>query len=118
MNRILLAFRNSWNGLIYASRNETAFRQEIAVLVVAVPVGYWLADSTLWFLLLTGSLILLLVVELLNTSLEEICDGLSQDYMDEIKIAKDCGSAAVTLTILLAAAFWLAVVAQKVGLIV
>lgn len=117
VNRILLAFRNSWEGLTHAVRNETAIQQEIAVFVIALPVGYWLADSAIVYLLLIGSLVLLLVVELLNTSIEAICDGLSQDYMDEIKIAKDCGSAAVTLTIFLAAAFWLAVVAQKAGLI-
>lgn len=117
VKRILLAFQNSWNGLAHAIRNETAFRQELAVLVIALPAGYWLADSAIVYFLLIGSLVLLLVIELLNTSLEAICDGLSQDYMDEIKIAKDCGSAAVTLTIFLAAAFWLVVVAHKAGLI-
>ena len=59
VNRILAAFRNSWNGLVHVCRNEAAFRQEIAVLIVAVPVGFWLADSLLIFLLLIGSLVLL-----------------------------------------------------------
>ena len=117
LQRILSALRNSWNGLTHVGRNETAFRQEVAVLIVAIPVGYWLADSLLMFLLLIGSLVLLLVVELLNTGIEAICDGLSQDYMDEIRIAKDCGSAAVTLTIFLAAALWLVVLAMKTGLL-
>ncbi|MEX3009475.1 diacylglycerol kinase [Hoeflea sp. TYP-13] len=117
MNRILRALQHSWNGLIHAGTSETAFRQEVAVLVVALPVGYWLADSVLIYLLLVGSLILLLIVELLNTAIEAICDGLSQDYMDEIKIAKDCGSAAVTLTIFLAAAVWLVALALKAGLV-
>ena len=115
MNRIQAAFRNSWNGLVHVCRNETAFRQEAGVLFVAIPVAIWLADSLLVFLLLIGSLLLLLVVELLNTGLEAIGDGLSQDYMDEIRIAKDCGSAAVTLTILLAGLVWLAVIVQKIG---
>jgi diacylglycerol kinase (ATP) len=113
VNRILAAIRNSWNGLVHVCRNETAFRQEVGILVIGVPIGFWLAGSLLAFILLTGSLVLLLVVELLNTGLEAIGDGLSRD---EIRIAKDCGSAAVTLTILLAAFVWLAFVAQKLGL--
>ena len=117
VNRILAAIRNSWNGLVHVCRNETAFRQEVGTLIIGVPVGYWLAGSLLDFILLIGSLVLLMVVELLNTGLEAIGDGLSRDDMDEIRIAKDCGSAAVTLTILLAAFVWLAFVAQKLGLI-
>ena len=116
MNRILAAFRNSWNGLVHVCRSETAFRQETGVLIVAIPFAYWLADGLHDFLLLTGSLLLLLVVELLNTGLEAIGDGLSDDDMDEIRIAKDCGSAAVMLTILLAGFIWLAFIVQKTGL--
>lgn len=117
VERILAALRNSWNGLLHVGRNETAFRQEVGVFIAALPVGYWLAESVLMFVLLIGSLVLLLVVELLNTGLEAVCDGLSQEYMDEIKIAKDCGSAAVTLTIVLVAAIWLSVVGMKAGLL-
>ncbi|WP_136656865.1 diacylglycerol kinase [Nitratireductor sp. XY-223] len=117
MNRLLLAFRNSWNGLSHVMRNETAFRQEAAVLLVSLPVAYLLADSALVYLLLTGSLVIMLVAELLNTGLEALCDALSRDDMDEIRIAKDCGSAAVALTIALAGIIWLSVIAQKVGIL-
>ena len=115
MNRILAAFRNSWNGLVHASRNEAAFRQEIGALIIAVPLAMWLADRPLVFALLVAPLLLLLVVELLNTGIEAICDGLSRDYMDEIKIAKDCGSAAVGLTMCLTGIIWLAIIVQKFG---
>ncbi|MEM9104599.1 MAG: diacylglycerol kinase [Pseudomonadota bacterium] len=115
MNRILAATRNSWNGLVHVCRNETAFRQEVALLIAALPVGFWLSDSVLTFVLLIGPLLLLLIVELLNTGLEAIGDGLSQDYMDEIKIAKDCGSAAVAITMVFAALVWAAVIVQKIG---
>ena len=117
MNRILHAFRNSWNGLSHVTRNEAAFRQEAVVFLVSLPVAYFIADSVFVYLLLTGSLVIVLAAELLNTGLEALCDALSRDTMDEIRIAKDCGSAAVALTIALAGIIWLSVIAQKFGLL-
>ncbi|WP_419912876.1 diacylglycerol kinase [Hoeflea sp.] len=115
MNRLLLAFRNSWNGLSHVMRNETAFRQEAAVFLASLPVAHFVADSALVYLLLTGSLVIMLAAELMNTGLEALCDALSREDMDEIRIAKDCGSAAVLLTIALAALIWLVVVAGRIG---
>ncbi|MDA4844310.1 diacylglycerol kinase [Hoeflea poritis] len=117
MNRILNAFRNSWNGLSHVIRNEAAFRQEAAIFLVSLPVAYFLADSVFVFLLLTGSLVIVLTTELMNTGLEALCDALSRETRDEIRIAKDCGSAAVALTITLAGVIWLSVIAQKFGLL-
>ncbi len=113
MLRILNAFRNSRDGLLYAARHETAFRQEVVLLVLAVPVAWFLADNVAVFLALTGSIVFLMIVELLNTGIEAVCDGLSRDFMREIKIAKDCGSAAVFLSIFLAGVIWLSVIAEK-----
>ncbi len=115
MNRILAASRNSWNGLVHVCRHEAAFRQEVGVFIVAVPLALWLADGPVVFVSLIAPLLLLLVVELLNTGIEAICDGLSGDYMDEIKVAKDCGSAAVGLTMGLAGIIWLAIIVQTFG---
>lgn len=115
MLRLLNAFRNSRDGIIHVARHETAFRQEAVLFVVSVPVAYFLSDNILVFLALTGSILLLMIVELLNTGIEAVCDGLSRDFMKEIKIAKDCGSAAVLLSTFLAGVIWLSVVAGKLG---
>lgn len=115
MQRLLNAFHNSWNGLLYVTRNEAAFRNEVILFALSIPVAAFVADSLLEFVALTGAVMLLMVVELLNTGIEAVCDALSQNYMDEIKAAKDCGSAAVFLSILLAAAVWLFVLLEKVG---
>ncbi|MCR9135038.1 MAG: diacylglycerol kinase [Alphaproteobacteria bacterium] len=115
MIRLLNAFRNSRDGLIYVARHEAAFRLEIILFVVSVPVAYLLSDTTLIFLALTGSIILIMIVELLNTGIEAVCDGLSRDFMKEIKIAKDCGSAAVLLSTFLAGVIWLSVLVGKLG---
>jgi diacylglycerol kinase (ATP) len=117
MLRILNAFRNSRDGLAYVVRNETAFRQEAVLFVLSIPVAFFLADSAITYLALTGCLLLLMIVELLNTGIEAVCDGLSRDYMDEIKIAKDCGSAAVLLASLQAGAIWLLVLLDRVDII-
>ena len=114
MQRILNAFRNSIDGLIHASRHEAAFRQEVALFIVSVPIAFFLAKNTLIFLALTGSLLLLMIVELLNTGIEAVCDGLSKEFMKEIKIAKDCGSAAVMMSMILAGVIWLAAIADLV----
>ncbi len=117
MQRIINALQNSWNGLVYVTRHEAAFREEMLMFFVSVPVAALLADSVFEFVALTGSVILLMVVELLNTGIEAVCDALSHKYMDEIKVAKDCGSAAVLLSIVLAGSIWIFAILDKVGLI-
>lgn len=108
MRRLINAFRNSRAGLTYLARHEAAFRTEIALLVISVPVAWWLAESLGSFIWLVGSIVVIMIVEMLNTGIEQVCNGLSRSYMEEIKIAKDCGSAAVLLATLLAGAVWLA----------
>ena len=115
MQRILNAFRNSWNGLMHAARHEAAFREEALLFLISIPVAAMLADGIFVFLALTGAMVLLMVVELLNAGIEAVCDGLSQDYMEEIKITKDCGSAAVLLSFVLAGAIWIFVILERFG---
>ena len=71
------------------SRNEIAVRQETALLVLSIPVAYWLADGVLWFGILVGSIVALLIVEVLNTGLEAACNAISREYDLNIQIAKD-----------------------------
>jgi len=107
MRRLINAFWNSKAGITYLLRNEAAFREEAIVLIVSLPVAFWLSQNVATFLLLIGSILVIMIVEMLNTGIEQVCNGLSREYMDEIKVAKDCGSAAVLLATLLAGAVWL-----------
>jgi diacylglycerol kinase (ATP) len=115
MERLLRAVVNSWNGLGFALRSEAAFRQELAIFVLAVPLALLLTDEAWKRLLLLGVLVLLMVVELLNTAIEKLCDRVNLEIDPQIGRVKDMGSSAVGLTLLLAAAVWLLVLAQRMG---
>jgi diacylglycerol kinase (ATP) len=115
MERLLRACVNSWNGLGFALRSETAFRQELAIFVLAIPLALLLTDEAWKRLALLGALVLLMVVELLNTAIEKLCDRVNLEIDPQIGRVKDMGSAAVGLTLLLAAAVWLLVLAQRMG---
>ena len=102
----LAALRHSWAGLRHALAHERPVRHEALALALAVPLAPFLASSALHAILLVGTLLLAIAVELLNVAIETVCDRLTTERDPAIKIAKDCGSAAVALTILLAALVW------------
>ena len=107
MKRLWRATINSWHGLVAATQSEQAFRQELVVLAIAVPVAFYLtADFGKRFALI-GTLVVVLIVELLNTAIENLSDRVTRDTDPAIKRVKDMGSAAILLSILLAAAVWL-----------
>ena len=107
MRRLVLAFVNSWKGFKGALRFEAAFRQEVALAVVLLPMGVWLGATGVEKALLVSSVLLVLIVELLNTAIEKLCDHLSPALSNQIKVVKDLGSAAVFVALVLAAAIWL-----------
>lgn len=115
MRRLYHAFFHSLAGIRHAARHETSFREELIVFLAALPAAFWLSDGPLTFVLLVGVVALVMIVELLNTAIEAVCNGLSRDYMEEIKVAKDCGSAAVLFASLLAGAVWLAVLYLRIA---
>lgn len=108
--RLLNALRYSAQGLNAAVRHEAAFRQELAVFVILCPVAVWLGRSLGETFLLIGSMVLVLVIELLNSALEAIADAVTLEHHPFIGRAKDLGSAAVMLTIWLSVAAWLSVI--------
>jgi diacylglycerol kinase (ATP) len=109
LQRVLNATRYSLEGLAAAARHEDAFRQELLVFAIAVPVALWLGRSGLERALLIGCLFLVLVVELLNSAIEAAVDRVSFENHRLAKRAKDIGSAAVMLSIANAAVVWLLV---------
>jgi diacylglycerol kinase (ATP) len=103
------AAKNSWCGLVYAFREESAFRQELTLFVLLTPITFLLSISYLEKALLITSLIMVLVVELLNSSVEAAIDRISFEHHDLSKRAKDFGSAAVMLALLIAVLLWAAI---------
>ncbi|MCL1979873.1 MAG: diacylglycerol kinase [Proteobacteria bacterium] len=106
MTRIMRATRCSYAGLIAAYRNEAAFRQESLLCLVLLPVACWLGPSNVARALLVGSLVVLLIVELLNTAVEVVVNRIGPEHHELSGLAKDLGSAAVFMAIVLVVAVW------------
>ena len=107
VRRVLNATRNSFAGFAEAVRCEDAFRQELLLAAVLVPVALWSGRSGFERALLAGSVVLVLVVELLNSAVEATVDRISFDNHRLAKRAKDIGSAAVMLSLVNAGLIWL-----------
>ena len=109
IRRLINAVRYSRDGLLEAWRNEDAFRQEIVLTVILVPFAFWLPIALVEKILLIAVLLLVLIVELLNSAVEVAVDRDSFEINSLGKRAKDLGSAAVFLALLLAGGTWIAV---------
>lgn len=109
LKRLANATRYSFAGLAAAARHEDAFRQELLLAAVLVPLGLWLGESGVERALLVGSVLMVLVVELLNSAVEATVDRVSLDDHNLAKRAKDLGSAAVMVALACTAAVWLLV---------
>ena len=117
MERLLRATINTWHGLRYALSSEAAFRQELIVLLLAVPLAFIVATDTWKRFLLIGVVVFVMVVELLNTAIEKLADRLTLDRDPQIGRVKDMGSAAVGVALLMGATFWVFALAERMGLI-
>jgi diacylglycerol kinase (ATP) len=109
LTRAWHAAKNSWCGIVYAFEEESAFRQELALLIVLTPVALFLPVTPIEKCVLIVSLIMVLVVELLNSSVEAAIDRISFDHHDLSKRAKDFGSAAVMLALFITMLLWLTI---------
>ncbi|MGL4858435.1 MAG: diacylglycerol kinase [Enterobacteriaceae bacterium] len=105
--RIYYAVRYSLQGLRCAWQNEAALRQEVLLFLAAVLLVSWLDLLAVERILLLGSLLLVIVVELINSAIEAVVDRIGSDYHPLSGQAKDLGSAAVFISLLLAAAIWI-----------
>ena len=106
VQRLINAIGYSFSGLAEAVRNEDAFRMELVVAAIALPIGLWLGPTGIAKALLVGSVLIVLIVELLNSAIEATVDRISLDDHRLAKRAKDIGSAAVMLSLVNAAAVW------------
>ncbi|MGQ3053757.1 MAG: diacylglycerol kinase [Roseateles sp.] len=112
LDRIKHAAGYSLAGLKAAYSGESAFRQEVWLMVIATPLAFWLGSDWVQVALLIGSLMILLIVELLNSAIEAAIDRVSLELHDLSKRSKDIASAAVLLSLLLAVGVWGAAVWQ------
>ncbi len=112
LDRIWHAAGYSLEGL-RAGWNEKAFRQEAVAAVVLVPLSFWLGSSWMEMALLAGSVVIVMIVELLNTGIETAIDRIGPEWHDLSKRAKDMGSAAVLLSLLLCIGIWSAALFQR-----
>src|SRR5690242_8253877 len=96
-----------------AGWGETAFRQEALAAVVLLPLALWLGAHWVQVALLAGSVLLVMIVELLNTCIESVVDRIGPEWHDLSKRAKDMGSAAVLLALLLALGIWTAAIVER-----
>jgi len=111
-NRLWHAAGYSLQGL-RAGWNEKAFRLEACLTVVLLPMAFWLGHGWVETALLTASVLLVLIVELLNSGIEATIDRIGPEWHELSKRAKDMGSAAVLLSVLLCAGIWAAAIWQK-----
>jgi diacylglycerol kinase (ATP) len=113
LDRVLHAAGYSMQGLTAAVQHESAFRQESALALVMLPAAFWLGRGWIEVVLLVGSVGLVLIVELLNSAIEAVVDRVSLDLHELSKRAKDLGSAAVLLSLLLCGGIWAVALYQR-----
>lgn len=113
LSRVWKATLYSLQGLDAAWRNESAFRQECVIALLLLPVSFWIANSWVEVAVLMGVCFLVLIVELLNSAIEAVVDRVGHEHHDLAGQAKDMGSAAVMLSLIMAAGTWVLIGAHN-----
>jgi diacylglycerol kinase (ATP) len=113
IKRVINAFGYSMRGLRDALRYEAAFRQEVALFCILLPVAIWLGKAPIDYIVLIGSLLLVLIVEILNSAIEAVVDRVGAEHHDLSGRAKDMGSAAVLIAVVNVVFIWAMIVYQR-----
>lgn len=111
--RLHNATKYSLNGLVLTYRSERAFREELWLFAALIPLAIWLGNNQFEYILLIGSWVIVMVVELLNTAIETTVDRIGTERHDLSGRAKDVASAAVMVSIALALGIWLTIIIGK-----
>ena len=112
--RLIYATKYSWLGLCAAWRSEAAFRQELVAFLILFPIALFLPVTGLEKLLLIGSVVAVIVIELLNSAIEAVVDRIGLEKHELSGQAKDMGSAAVLLTLIMAILTWVYIVFSNI----
>jgi diacylglycerol kinase (ATP) len=115
--RLWRATINTRNGLVFAIRSEQAVREELVALLISLPLAWVIGTSAMRRIELVAAVVMVLVVELLNTAIEKLADRLTTDHDLQIGRVKDMGSAAVGVTLLMSGLFWIFAIAERMGAI-
>ena len=113
MPRLMAAWNNSVRGFWDAWRDEEAFRLECILLIIALPLAYWVGNSWFQSAVLIGAIVIVLIVEAVNSAIEATIDRIGPERHELSRTAKDLGSLAVLLADILAGLLWLAALADK-----
>ena len=115
MLRFWRATINSRNGLAFAIRSEQAIREELVALALALPAAWVIGATVMRCVELVAAVVLVLIVELLNTAIEKLADRLTTEHDTHIGRVKDMGSAAVGVALIMAGLFWIFAIAERLG---
>ncbi len=113
IRRIINAFKFSLQGFRACFRTEEAFRQEIYLTALMVPAAFWIGDTNVEQIVLLGSVVLVLITEMLNTAIERAIDRISTERHELSKEAKDMGSAAVFMALVFCGFAWVMIAIPK-----
>jgi diacylglycerol kinase (ATP) len=113
IRRIIRAAGFSSQGLAYAWQQEAAFRQEVSLIAVLIPAAFWLGRSPTEIAFLIASCLLVMIVELINSAIEAVVDRIGSEQHTLAGAAKDLGSAAVLISLVLLAVVWIAVIYDR-----
>jgi diacylglycerol kinase (ATP) len=108
---------NSRNGLIFAIRSEQAIREEIVALALSLPAAWFAGATMMRRVELVAAVVIVLIIELLNTAIEKLADRLTTEHDPQIGRVKDMGSAAVGVALIMAGLFWIFAIAERMGAI-
>ena len=117
LERIAEATGNSLRGIRDGLASEAAIRQEIVLALAGVPLAFLIADNVWVWLALMASLLFVLAIEFLNTALERLCNHVTPERHESIRVTKDLASAAVFFALALAGLVWGVAILHRVGLI-
>jgi diacylglycerol kinase (ATP) len=117
LKRLYSATQNSIRGLADGFKTEAVLRDEALLVVAGLLLGMLIAPSGAWYAAMTGTLLVVLAVEFLNTAIEKLADHVTREQHSEIRRIKDFGSAAVFCSLGLAGLVWLTALAVRCGLI-
>lgn len=112
--RVINATKYSMKGLKAAYLYEAAFRQEVWLSCILIPLGFYLGNGTIEKILLVGSVLLVLVAELLNSAVENVVDRIGSEFHELSGRAKDIGSAAVFMAMMITGVTWLLILWEKI----
>ena len=113
--RLVKAASHSSEGMAAAFRAERAFRLEVLLAAFMLPLAFWLGRGWVQIALLAGSVWMVMIVELINSAIEAVVDRISLDWHELAKRAKDVGSAAVLMALLLSGSIWAAALVERFG---